>query len=1001
MSCGPKRNRGLVLFFFLFACRQTDRQTQPSAVERRLDPVPGNAVEARMRGGESYAYLLRLEAGRFADVTVEQKGIDVAVSVRSPDGRVIASVDSPNGASGPEPIPFLSSTAGTYRLEVRPSGSGAAPGAYAVKIGDVHPATAADRTLVDAERLLSQGETLRLRDDKASLQKAVERARQAEALFRSLGKAGREADALVSQGEAFYALDDFSGSENAYGKALPLFRQAGRELDAGKSLNALGRAQREPERALSLYREALALNRRLGNREQEAVTLHNLGQAFLRVGETEKALASYEQALPVWRQLGKKYDEAGTLVKLGYLYQSVGEPAKALDLLRRALGIFESLGASRDVAGTLNALGNAQAKDGDLDGARASLNRALAIRRRLGDRRGEGETLNDLGWCQILQGRPAEARVSFAAAVAAFAEVRDGPSEAMALSNQGWADEELGHARPALDAFERALPVLAAAELREREAMALLGIARARRGLGDLPAARKAAEEALSRIESLRGKPASLGMRASFLATKQTYYEVYSDLLMQLGDGARALAVNEEARARSLLDMLSETGSEVNPELRAREVDLGEKINRADTRLRGLAVADDPGLRELLRQQDRVEAEIRLARAPAAPRPLTLPEIQRQVVDPGTILLEYGLGKERSFLWVVTPDALSTFVLPPRSVIEATARHAAELLAVSHQTLARIESESVLADLTRILLTPAAPLLKEKRLLIVPDGALHYLPFAAFPDPSGDGPLVARHEIVTLPSASALAALRKESSKRPPGTLAVVADPVFNANDPRLSQSPPLPGRGEGRRERGPGGEGRLPYSHDEAEALLALAPPNSRLGALGFDASRDTVLSGRLASYRLVHFATHGVLDTAHPELSRLLLSGVDAQGRPRDGDLRSHEIYHLRLPADLVVLSACRTALGKEIRGEGLMGLTRGFFQAGARGVVVSLWEVEDRATAELMRRFYREMLQGGRPPAAALRAAQDSLRREPGWEAPYFWAGFVLQGDWRPRR
>ncbi|HEX3130807.1 MAG TPA: CHAT domain-containing tetratricopeptide repeat protein [Thermoanaerobaculia bacterium] len=934
--------------------------------------------------GKPHAWLISMEPGRFADVTVEQKGVDVAVSLRGPDGKVRASIDSPNGSRGPEPIPFLADSAGTYRLEIKASGEGL----YAVRIGDVRPATAADRIRIQAERLLSEGEALRLKEDRASLVQAAERARQAERLFRSLDLSGRQADALVSQGESLYALDDFAGSEAAYGKALPLFRKAGRELDAGKSLNAMGRVQHDPERALELYREALDLNRRLGDREQEAVTLHNLGQAWLRLGETEKALASYEQALPVWRSLGKRYDEAGTLVKLGYLYQSVGEPARAIDLLPKALAIFESLGADRDAAGTLNALGNAQAKAGELEPALASLDRALAIRRRLGDRRGEGETLNDVGWCQILQGRPEKARASFGAAVAAFREVRDEPSGAMALSNQGWADEELGRARPALDAFNRALPVLGSAGLREREAMALLGIARARRSLGDLPAARKAAEDALSRIESLRGKPASLGMRASYLATKQTYYEVYSDLLVQLGEEAKALGVNEEARARSLLEMLSETGAAVDPKLRAREAELGERINRADARRRSLSGKEaelaDAEVSELLRQQDRVQAEIRLARSPAAPRPLTLPEIQREVVDDGTILLEYGLGKERSFLWVVTPDSLSTFVLPPRARIEQTARRAAELLAVSHQTMAKAESEATLARLSQELLGPAAALLGDRRLLIVPDGALHYLPFAAFPDPAGGAPLVARHEIVTLPSASSLAALRKEHSQMPTGTLAVIADP---------SPSPPLPGRGtRADRERGPGGEGSLPYAREEAEALLAMAPPDRRLGALGPDANRQTVLSGRLSNYRLVHFATHGILDTAHPELSRLVLSG---------GDLLSHEVYRLRLPADLVVLSACRTALGKEIRGEGLVGLTRGFFQAGARSVVVSLWEVEDRATAELMLRFYREMLEKGRPPAAALRAAQDSLRKEPGWEAPYFWAGFVLQGDWQPRR
>ncbi|HEY4565562.1 MAG TPA: CHAT domain-containing protein, partial [Thermoanaerobaculia bacterium] len=217
-----------------------------------------------------------------------------------------------------------------------------------------------------------------------------------------------------------------------------------------------------------------------------------------------------------------------------------------------------------------------------------------------------------------------------------------------------------------------------------------------------------------------------------------------------------------------------------------------------------------------------------------------------------------------------------------------------------------------------------------------------------------------------------------------PGALAVVADPELGTSNGQDGFQP-------------------LPYSNQEAKSLLALVPPDQRLAALGFEASRETVLSGKLAGYRIVHLATHGELDTEHPELSKLVFSQVDEHGRPRgeDGFVWAHEIYGLRLPADLVVLSACSTALGQEIRGEGLVGLTRGFQYAGARAVLVSLWEVDDEATAELMKVFYRGMLEHGQPPATALRAAQETLRRQPGWEAPYYWAGFVLQGDWRAGR
>jgi CHAT domain-containing protein len=288
-----------------------------------------------------------------------------------------------------------------------------------------------------------------------------------------------------------------------------------------------------------------------------------------------------------------------------------------------------------------------------------------------------------------------------------------------------------------------------------------------------------------------------------------------------------------------------------------------------------------------------------------------------------------------------------------------------------------------------------------KRLLIVGDGALHTLPFSALPIPGGStdrpGPVVAEHEVLNLPSAAALVALRRGPAASPHSsrTIAVVADPVFGPADPRVPRALTAPAglRGPERNRFSP-----LPFSRQEAEAILALVSPARRFAALGFDASRQAVLSGRLKPYGIVHFATHGIVDSRYPELSGIALSMVDRQGHAVDGWLRVHDIYRLSLPANLVVLSACDTALGREIPGEGVIGLTRAFFCAGARRVLVSLWPVEDEATAELMRRFYREMLRGGQPPAAALQAAQNSLRQEPRWEAPYYWAGFILQGDWR---
>ncbi len=399
------------------------------------------------------------------------------------------------------------------------------------------------------------------------------------------------------------------------------------------------------------------------------------------------------------------------------------------------------------------------------------------------------------------------------------------------------------------------------------------------------------------------------------------------------------------------------------------------------------------------------------------PVPLKLKEIQRRSLDLDTLLLEYSLGEERSFLWAVTPSSIRAYTLPRRSEIEAVALRAYGLLTRSDQRQYRGSSELAAAELSRMILGPVAAEFGRKRLVIVSDGILQYAPFGALPNPAAASagapkrkPLIVDHEVVSLPSASVLATMRREMSERRQvaRTVAVFSDPVFQPDDPRVKQAGPGAEKANGdktesdlvrsAKETGLTNFERLIHTRKEAEAIVALASPDQGFKALDFAASRATVLNSGLDQYRIVHFATHGLLNSRSPELSGIVLSLVDEEGRAQEGFLRAYEIYNLKLNAELVVLSACSTALGKEIKGEGLAGLTRGFMYAGTPRVIASLWNVRDEATAELMKRFYRNMLIGKSSPAAALREAQISMWREPRWAAPYHWAGFALQGEWR---
>jgi CHAT domain-containing protein len=415
------------------------------------------------------------------------------------------------------------------------------------------------------------------------------------------------------------------------------------------------------------------------------------------------------------------------------------------------------------------------------------------------------------------------------------------------------------------------------------------------------------------------------------------------------------------------------------------------------------------------------------------PQPLGLTEIQRDVLDRDTLLLEYVLGDERSHLFAVTSSSIDVFDLPPRAGVEEAARRVSAALSArqprpgetSGTRRSRIEKAdadypAAAAALTRMILDPIAGRLSGQRLLIVADGALQYVPFAALPRPgqplaSTAEPMVVQHEIVNLPSASIVAVMRRERAPRPTPerTIAVVADPVFDPDDARLkmpnvvSAAPPhaaaLPaevtrsaqaaGLTDDR-----GALARLPFSREEADAIVGLSPKGGSARVVDFRASRATLSSAEVSRARIVHLATHGLLDTERPELSGLVLSLFDERGRPQDGFLRLHEVYNLDWSAELVVLSACQTALGQDVRGEGLVGLTRGFMYSGASRVVASLWNVNDSVTAQFMTRFYGGLFGGKLSPAAALRAAQIDMWRRPSSKAPYYWAAFVLQGDWQ---
>ncbi len=470
----------------------------------------------------------------------------------------------------------------------------------------------------------------------------------------------------------------------------------------------------------------------------------------------------------------------------------------------------------------------------------------------------------------------------------------------------------------------------------------LFGRAEVLRDLGRLDDALETIRESVKCVEPVRADLADPGMRVAFFSFRQRYHELFVTLFMDKhrrdpagGWMARAFEASDQSHSRSLLDDVA-----------------GEPTSKGR----------------------------RLA------------EIQRDLLDANTTLLSYSLGDRGSFLWVVNRGGIRVFDLPRREVVEDAAARAWNRFS---EDSGGLEAE----NLARTVLPKGIEPLLRQRLLVSPDGALHLIPFPLLHLPDGRR-LIESHIVSSLPSASFLVGMRQRlASRRPaPKDFAVLADPVFDLEDNRLERLGKA--RLQSREEAGGPTVGRLDrliYSGEEARRIFRLFPPGGSAKAIGFEASREAILDPALSLYRIIHITTH-FIGGDHPDFTGLMLSRYNEQGKPVEGLVRASEIYNLHLPADLVVLSACGSGLGRRVRGEGPMGMTRAFLHAGAKRVVVSLWDVTDDATTELMSRFYHQMLDRNLAPADALRAAQLSMAtdRNPKLRSPHAWGAFMLQGE-----
>jgi len=910
--------------------------------------------------------------------------------------------------------------------------------------------------------------------------RALELFRQALSFAREIGDQARELDSLNYLAMTNQMMGDFRKALDYSTQARLIAGAVGDRNKESTVLNNLCVIKNdlgEFRQGIEFCTEALAIRRELKNRAGEATVLNNFGSAYAGLGEYQEALDSYNKAYAIHKEVSGRRDQGIALHNIAYMYDLLGDYQKSIDTYNEALALFRADADQFREGNTLSNIASSYATQKEFRKALDLNQQVLQLRRAAKNKSGEAVTLNNIAGCYQNLGDKQKALDYYQQSLALQRESGNLRQLATALNNTGSVYRDLGQYPKAFEYLNEALSISRAIGDPQSEATVLSMMARTERDRGDLTAAKSRIDEALAAVESLRVNLKSQQLRASYFATVRKYHEFSIDLLMSLdkahpaeGFDAAALRASEKSRARSLLEMLNEASAEIrqglDPALVERERILRQTISdKADRQTRMLSSSHTEAqaaeaakeLDALTNEFEQLETRIRQTSpryaALTQPLPLSAKEIQSQVLDDDTVLLEYALGENKSFVWVVTPTSLKTFELPRQAEIETAARKVYDLITAADRSVSNESPEqrrkrldqadadypAAAAALSRILLAPLASELKQKRLLIVGEGALQYVPFAALPEPlaplpatnagqaeqnhvrqntssspqvsEGPMPLVAGHEIITLPSASVLAVLRQETAgrERPPKTVAIFADPVFDGRDPRVTiggQTKPESGTesslaGELRRSAAESGLidfARLRFSRQEAEQIVRMASSAKSLAALDFAANRAAATDSNLQQYRIVHFATHGLINNKHAQLSGIVLSLVDERGQPQNGFLRLYEIYNLHLKSDLVVLSACQTALGKDIKGEGLVGLTRAFMYAGASRVVASLWQTEDRSTATLMGHFYEGMLARGLSPAAALRSAQVSMWKDKRWHQPRYWAAFTIQGEWK---
>lgn len=851
-----------------------------------------------------------------------------------------------------------------------------------------------------------------------------------------------KAQSLRTFQSAVSRLGDLEAKISSGEEALAIYRQTGDLGYQGLVLGNLSGAYAQEGatgEALQAAQEALDLARASGDQDGIVYDEETLGAIHLQRGEYQLALQEFDRTLDDLKDHPYAMVESMAATNVGSANSALGDSEDALTAFRRAEDIGNKSGDSSVLADALNDEGSYHLSRREFSQARALFERALAISIDKQFKRKQATSLQGLGAAEIGEGHFESGLPKLLEALALARSLHDDFTELesdLSLGDYYLSRKEFDKAREA-DGQSR--------ELAEQSyttpqlVMAWASLARVEQASNNLDRAQTDSTNALAIIEDQRTQVNEPDLRSTFFQSTRSYYDLNIQILMALeaksqdeSYARRALEVAENARARALTDLLAErainvTGAVPQDLLRQRN-DAQDALHSAAYRLSRLPVtatkgernAAEASIQESKQKLDQAEGAIRAADRRYAdltrPPPLTLSEIQKHLLDSNTVLLEYWLSEKESYLWEVTPESIHSYHLPPAGQLDADASRLRFLLASWPELPAGISLQlkpgydakraaqiiRLSSRLGKVLLGPVSRNLGNRNVVVVADGSLRGIPFGLLTLDSS-ATLQQRNAVTYLPSAGTLRWLRPEHGESTARvSVAVFADPVFEASDPRLTAHAGDPTSNtdvtRALRDANTQSLSRLVWSRREAQSITSNLPPDKRWLALDFDANRESVLKASWQPYGVVHFATHSLIDFKNPQLSGVVLSLYDKQGQPVDGFLRVTDIYNLSLPVQLVVLSTCDSAADSAALGDDVYSLTNAFFYAGTPRILASLWSVDDRAAAAFMAYFYRALLARHLPPSEALRYARTAMVLDSGWRAPYYWSGFVLEGDWR---